>query len=91
MFDFIIRINACQTTEQGANQIKGPDWNFSSNCNYKYIQTDFQYNHNGNKLAVSDSEGHIFIYERQNEGFIKTATFRGYTQNNAEIKHLSGN
>lgn len=29
-------------------------------------QTDFQYNHNGNKLAVSDSEGYIFIYERQN-------------------------
>lgn len=39
-------------------------------------QTDFQYNHNGSQLAVADSDGYVFIYQRQTDNFVRTAAFK---------------
>ena len=37
------------------------------------IQTDFAYNHNANKIAIADSEGNVFIYQRHTDTFNKIA------------------
>lgn len=39
-------------------------------------QTDVKYNHNGNKVAVSDSEGNVVIYQRHQDNFIKAGAFK---------------
>ena len=37
------------------------------------IKTDFAYNHNGLYLAVSDSDGNVFIYNKNGDNYTKTA------------------
>ncbi len=46
--------------------------------NILFIQTDFAYNHNANKIAIADSEGNIFVYQRHTDTFDKIAEFKAY-------------
>ena len=59
---------------------------------YSLLQTDIKYNHNGTKIAVSDSEGNVFVYQKSSDQFVKTAQFKAYNiLIFLETKQQSGN
>lgn len=57
----------------------------SLNRHLSFIQTDYQYNHNGTQLAVCDSNGYVNIYQRQNTNFVLAHKFQAYNHFNVEM------
>jgi hypothetical protein len=56
-----------------------------------YSKTDYQYSSNGANLAVSDSDGNVYIYHKVGEGYMKTGQFSAYINNNIAMMHQFGN